>query len=106
MTLLNVVKATILVSCFAAPGSLVLAADKYDGVESDSIEVIVNADTGSGFVVARGCERCPVKAAVDETTLFLHKNKIISLKQAQKQSLRSGTLVYEMNSMHAVKVLW
>ena len=101
-----------MLSTLALSAALLLpfcATAEYIAVENaaEAGEVHVTwQQAGNGMARVKDCDACPLTLQIDAKTTFLAHGREISCKPARDFSGKPGTVIYDKQGKHALRILW
>ena len=79
---------------------------KSEAIEAGSVSLTVGKDGVSGTVTVQQCARCPLLLSFSGDSKFKVSGKKVSLKSGLKQNGKPGTVIFNTDSKHVLKVSW
>lgn len=92
--------------CLCLPVTMVFGKANSDAAESYMVSVTWTTVGSDGVVDAEGCAQCPLQLIADGKTKFFHSGKKIASDKINLYTGQSGTVIYDVSTRHALKVIW
>ena len=89
----------------AAPSVQAAEPVLKQAIEAGSIELLVDPE-GNGYAIARECNGCPLQLTVTPETRFTRQSSDVTLDVARTHSGKGGTVVFEIDSKKATRMMW